>query len=125
LPKNGQAGEIDIMEAFGAPNRFGEGGSNQIHWATHFNLSSDTGGWATVPGDIYTGWHTYGVDWEPNTIIWYFDGRQIAKVATPATANSPMYIIANLAVGGNWPGPAGGDTAHMGIDYIRACAKKR
>lgn len=119
LPRNGQAGEIDIMEAFGAPNDSGEGGANQIHWANHYGLPGDTGDWVTVPADIYTGCHRYGVDWEPKTITWYFDGRPIAQVATPATANTPMYVVANLAAGGTWPGPAAGETAHMEIDYIR------
>jgi hypothetical protein len=34
-----------------------------------------------------------------------------------------MYILANLAVGGNWPGDPDSHTpmpAHMDIDYIRA-----
>ena len=123
LPKNGQAGEIDIMEAFGAPNAKGEGGSNQIHWADHYDLASDTGDWVSVPADIYGGCHSYGVDWEPDTITWYFDGRPIAQVATPAMAHSPMYVLANLAAGGTWPGPATGETAHLQIDYIRVYQK--
>ena len=123
LPKNGQAGEIDIMEAFGAPNDRGEGGSNQIHWANHYDTPSDTGDWVAVPADIYSGCHSYGVDWEPDTITWYFDGRPIAQVATPALAHAPMYVLANLAAGGTWPGPAGGETAHLQIDYIRVYQK--
>lgn len=119
LPRDGQAGEIDIMEAFGAPNAKGEGGANRIHWANHFDLPSDMGDWVTVPADIYSGCHSYGADWEPDTITWYFDGQPIARVATPVLANNPMYILANLAVGGTWPGPAAGESAHMEISSIR------
>jgi beta-glucanase (GH16 family) len=123
LPSNGASGEIDIMEAFGAPNGSAEGGSNQTHWAEHFASPNEAGNWATVTGDIYTGYHTYGVDWEPDKITWYFDGEQIAQEATPSGAHDPMYVLANLAVGGNWPGPPGGETAHMDIDYIRVYSK--
>jgi Ca2+-binding RTX toxin-like protein len=39
--------------------------------------------------------------------------------------NSPMYLLANLAVGGNWPGNPDSNTsfpAEMTIDYIRVYA---
>src|SRR6185437_6791945 len=78
--------------------------------------------WTNVP-NMTTGYHTYGVDWEPDYITWYFDGNPVYQIATPADMNSPMYIIANLAVGGNWPGPADGySSAQFDIDYIRAYA---
>src|SRR4030095_7896236 len=69
------------------------------------------------------GYHTYGVDWEPDYITYYFDGQQVFKAPTPADMNEPMYMIANLAVGGYWPGNANSTTpfpAQMKIDYIRA-----
>ena len=77
--------------------------------------------------DTSAGFHTYGVDWEPDLITWYFDGQQIAQTATPADLNSPMYLLANLAVGGagSWPGSPDATTplpAKMQIDYIRAYA---
>jgi len=70
-----------------------------------------------------TGYHTYGVDWEADYITYYFDGQQIFKTATPADMHQPMYMIANLAVGGYWPGMVNSTTpfpAEMKIDYIRA-----
>ena len=51
-----------------------------------------------------TGFHTYGVDWEPDTITWYFDGQKVFQTATPIDLNKPMYMIADLAVGGYCPG---------------------
>ena len=78
--------------------------------------------YATVP-DTTQGYHTYGVKWDANNITWYFDGQQVAQGTTPSDFNRPMYLIANLAVGGNWPGSPDGSTpfpAHMNIDYIRA-----
>jgi beta-glucanase (GH16 family) len=76
-------------------------------------------------GNTTQGFHTYGVNWTPTTITWYFDGQAIATCATPADMHSPMYMIVNLAVGakGSWPGPANaGSKAVMQIDYVRAYA---
>jgi beta-glucanase (GH16 family) len=112
------------MEAFGAPNANGEGGSRKIHWALH-TPDRGIGGWATVASDVYAGYHRYGVAWEPHMTAWYFDGRKIAEVPTPADLTVPMYLIVNVAVGGKWAGPADGEAAHMNIDYIRAYTKAR
>jgi beta-glucanase (GH16 family) len=113
--------EIDILEAFGATNSRGEGGANQAHINA---ISSDDGQshgqWVTVPGSIYSDYHTYGVDWEPDNITYYIDGQQVGQVKTPDDMHTPMYMIANLAVGGDWVESPGGETGHMNIDYIRA-----
>jgi beta-glucanase (GH16 family) len=116
--------EIDALEAFGTANANGEGGSNQAHVGV---ISSDgsqnNGGWQTVNGDMTADYHNYGVLWDPQHITWYIDGQEVFQANTPADANKPMYLLANLAVGGNWPGsPDGSNTwpADMKIDYIHA-----
>ncbi len=38
------------------------------------------------------------MDWEPNTITYYFNGNAIATVPTPADMNQPMYMVINLGV---------------------------
>lgn len=64
--------------------------------------------------------HVYSVEWRPDVICFRVDGA-----ATNATANkfdTPMYMIANLAVGGSWPGYPDRDTvfpAEFLIDYVR------
>ena len=45
------------------------------------------------------GYHTYGVDWEPDHITYYFDGQQVYQTPTPWDMNTPMYMIANMASG--------------------------
>jgi beta-glucanase (GH16 family) len=117
--------ELDAMEAFGAPSTTGSygvgGGSNQAHWAVHSqNASQQAGNWATVNGNIYNQYHTYGVLWSPSTLTFYYDGQQVAQTPTPSDYTLPMYLIANLAVGGYWPGNATGESGAMKIDYIRA-----
>ena len=85
---------------------------------THFYTSS-----GIKVTDLSAGFHTYGVDWQPDTITWYLDGKKVSQAKTPADMNKPMYMIANLAVGGAWGGNADATTpfpAEMKIDYIRA-----
>jgi beta-glucanase (GH16 family) len=56
-------------------------------------------------------------------VIWYIDGQEAGRHATPADMHKPMFILANLAVGGNWPGAPDAGTrfpATYEIDYIRA-----
>jgi Ca2+-binding RTX toxin-like protein len=116
--------EIDALEAFGQTNANGEGGATSVHvGAITSDWSTGGGGdWVNMPGgaNIYTGYHTYGVDWEPDFITYYIDGQQVYQVKTPFDANKPMYMLANLAVGGSWVGSPGGETGQMKIDYIRA-----
>jgi Ca2+-binding RTX toxin-like protein len=76
----------------------------------------------TVP-DLSADFHTYGVDWQADKITWYFDGEPIFQAATPPDMHLPMYMQANLAVGGDWPGSPDATTkfpAELCIDYIRA-----
>jgi len=67
------------------------------------------------------GFHTYGVLWTASTLTWYVDGVQVFATATPADMNKPMYMLANLALGG-WGGSVDDAQlpAQMKIDYIRA-----
>lgn len=43
-----------------------------------------------------------GVEWLPDRIVWYLDRREVAL--TEVELDVPMYMLANLAVGGRWPG---------------------
>jgi beta-glucanase (GH16 family) len=110
--------EIDVMEMLGdAPGR--------IYTTLH---TSETGTHLQQQGmlwgeDLSTGFHTFGLSWRPDELRWFLDGTEVFRAATPADMQGPMYMIANLAVGGegSWPGPTDGvSSATMSIDYIRA-----
>ena len=73
--------------------------------------------------------HVYAVEWEPNAIRWYVDGKQYHQV-TPASLpagtkwvyDHPFYILLNLAVGGQWPGNPDATSTYpqtMLVDYVR------
>jgi beta-glucanase (GH16 family) len=113
--------ELDVLEAFGAPNANHEGGPTQFHLGTiSSNGAQNFGTWIDTGVDLTQGYHTFGLLWDAQHLSYFFDGRQVAQTATPADMNKPMYMLANLAVGGNWVGPPAGETAHLDIDYIRA-----
>jgi beta-glucanase (GH16 family) len=104
--------EIDILESVGDPSH--------IYSTVHSTLQPAVGIEAHVSPNAF---HTYAVSWDRRRIVWYIDGRETGEQSTPADLNKPMYMIANLAVGGDWPGSPDGSTnfpATLTIDFIRA-----
>src|SRR4029453_12606877 len=73
--------------------------------------------------DTADGYHTYGVLWTKTDLAWFVDGVEGFHAPPPPDMNKPMYMIANLALGG-WGGTL--DTtqlsAELKVDYIRAYA---
>lgn len=118
--------EIDVMEAFGGKNDKGEGGATSIHYATHAkDKSKSCGSWYDTKTDITKDFHTYGVNWQPDGITYYFDGVPYVSCNPNTEANQPFYMLVNLAVGGDgsWPGVPDASNvwpARMYVDYIRA-----
>ena len=73
-----------------------------------------------VSGDDF---HTYGLAWDKDQIAWFVDGREVRREPTPADMHKPMYMLANIASGGDWAGAPDNSTrfpATYAIDYIRA-----
>jgi beta-glucanase (GH16 family) len=122
--------EIDAMEAFGDTNPAnGEGSRTQIHYASHTPPDNQIcGNWFDTKVDVTAGFHTYGVDWEPDGITYYFDGTPYATCPPNPAANKPFYMLINLAVGGtgSWPGVPNAANiwpAQLKVDYVRAYQK--
>ena len=58
--------------------------------------------------------------------IAYIEGKEMARF-TNNIPNQPMFLVASLAVGGDWPGPVSGWTtfpARMEIDFIRVYKRR-
>lgn len=117
VPKDGTAShEIDVMEVLGQD-------STKIHTTLHQFKGAHryVSGESTVP-DMTEAFHLFGVDWQSDTITWYFDRVPIYRLNTPGDLHKPMFMIINLAAGGPMPGPVGPATefpADMLIDYVR------
>ena len=116
--------ELDPLEAFGAPGPGGDGGAYSFHNGRVSAADGGQGQWNdTNSANLYTRFNTFGVDWEPDALTFYFNGVAYQTMATPAGFDQPMYLLANLAVGGNWAGTPTGESADLRIDYIRGYSK--
>ncbi|MFI5756688.1 RICIN domain-containing protein [Streptomyces sp. NPDC051569] len=119
------SGEIDIMENVGF-----EPGT--VHGTLHGPGYSGDGGIGagyTLPGGqaFADAFHTFAVDWAPDSITWTVDGT-VYQRRTPADLggrnwvfNKPFFIILNLAVGGYWPGDPNAGTSfpqQLVVDYV-------
>ena len=97
-------GEIDVLEGLGG----------QACW--HFiNPAAARGGCAA--GRYYNGWHTFGANWEPGSIIYYYDGRIVGKIKSGIT-HAPMYLILNNATAHRYQIPVR-VPADMRVAYVR------
>jgi len=113
-------GEIDIMEFIGKD-------PNHIYGSTHGVGFDTSNGYYSASG-FSNAFHTYAVNWQPNRLEFSIDGH-VYKVVTPADTHGKwpfndrnMFIILNLATGGNWPGYPNGNThfpQKFVIDYVR------
>lgn len=122
LPASGEwPPEIDVVEILG-------GAPTKLYVSWHSNVGG-THTSETRPADVpdtSAAYHTYSLEWTKETLNWYFDDIQIASKETPADFHQTMYLLVNLAVGGNWPGSPDASThfpAHYSIDWIRAFAR--
>ncbi len=90
------------------------------------NLRSP-GQWEVSTENATTEFHTYGVRWEEQLLVFYIDGMPKYRIEGENVASQAMYLIANLAVGGVWPGSPQSSTqfpTELHIDYIRAYSKR-
>ncbi|WP_246248882.1 family 16 glycosylhydrolase [Chelativorans alearense] len=110
--------ELDVVEMRGQePNR--------LDLTAHTKQTgSQTEILSSVNVSDTSGFHTYGVLWTEDDLVWYFDDVEVARTSTPADMHKEMYLLANLAVGGIAGEPDDGLAvpAEMQIDYIRAYA---
>ncbi len=104
--------EIDIMESIGDPSK--------VYVVLHSNATKLEGVELQVTPDAF---HVFAVSWTAKEVIWFIDGREVRRTTTPADMHKPMYMLANIAVGGDWAGQPDASTrfpANFAIDYIRA-----
>jgi beta-glucanase (GH16 family) len=120
------SGEIDIMENIGRePNRV----HGTLHGPGYSGANPITGSYQHPQNWSFADdFHTFAIDWSPNSITWLVDGNAY-QTFTPANTgsnpwvfNQPFFFILNVAVGGNWPGYPDGTTQfpqQMVVDYVR------
>ncbi|MFG2052971.1 discoidin domain-containing protein [Micromonospora sp. NPDC048930] len=119
-------GEIDIMEILGRD-------TYRSYTTLHAPAYNGGGGYGqervwTV--DLSADFHVYAVEWDShgmrflvdNTEVFYASKETVESTRGPWVFDHPFYLILNLAVGGDWPGPPDASTpfpSRMLVDYVR------
>ena len=122
LGKNGSSGvnEIDIHEILGnQPSTV----YMTVHWGTDYSAGHLSDGSNWVGPDFSADFHTFGLEWNADAIIWTIDGVERKRHTGAGVPQVAMYIILNLAIGGTWPGAPDATTPIPGryqLDYVRA-----
>ena len=109
--------EVDIFEVLGND-------PCTVHMTHHWR---DTQGAMQQRSGSYMGpdfsaaFHTFAVEWRASSLVWFVDGteRFRSEIGVP---DRPLYVLANLAVGGPWAGSPDAQTRFpttLDIDYVR------
>lgn len=106
--------EIDVMEMLGGDTR-------DYYASVHAGAGLNSVTKIAAP-DLAAGFHIFAVSWRPDEIRYDLDGVPVKELSTPPDMHQPMYLLANLAVGGpgSWPGAAAGGTGIYRVAWIRA-----
>ena len=122
-------GEIDIMEHVG----YDQG---KVHGSVHckkyyHSIGTQKTGNIMVP-DCSKKFHVYGVEWDKNNVKISMDDKTYFEFQNEGTGyeawpfDNKMFLLLNVAVGGNWGGVQGVDETiwpqRMEVDYMRAYA---
>ena len=124
-------GEIDIMEHVGYNQGY-------IHGSIHtkkYNHVINTQKTDTVfVDDCSKNYHRYQVEWNADSVIVGIDDQPFFRAANDGTGyeawpfDNKMFLLLNIAVGGNWGGQKGVDETiwprRMEVDYVRVWQKK-
>jgi len=120
-------GEVDIMEVLGR-------NTTESYSTLHAPAYNGAGGYGlkyNLPGggDFANDYHVWAAQWDSKGITYFVDNQQVffaSKETVEATRgpwifDHPFYIILNLAVGGDFPGPVDATTpfpSQMLVDYV-------
>lgn len=126
-----KSGEIDIMEHVGYDSGVVHG---TLHSDKYNHLKGTQKEGKITIADARQSFHTYAVEWEPETVRFYADDslyHEVPKVKDDGSDGWPFdqkfHLILNLAVGGNWGGKEGIDPSiwpqSFYIDYVRVYSR--
>ncbi|MET4046768.1 MULTISPECIES: glycoside hydrolase family 16 protein [unclassified Rhodococcus (in: high G+C Gram-positive bacteria)] len=121
------SGEIDVIETLNAADNYHSG----IHAPEADSLNSQKSGTSGIPIEpLSEDFHTYWVERSPDKVVTGMDETVLSTI-TPADLtggdeywvfDKPFYLLFNVAVAGDWPGPTTAQTkfpATMSIDWVR------
>jgi beta-glucanase (GH16 family) len=123
VDKTPSSTEIDVVEQYGQfPDKYNIGlqvrdPGGKITYASGYTV--------VVPeGIMSTQFNDYGVLIRPDTTSFYFNRREVFKTPTRPEMRQPMYILADLALGGGWPIDKTKNPSVMEISHIQAYTER-
>ncbi|MHA6480893.1 S-layer homology domain-containing protein [Paenibacillus sp. strain BS8-2] len=112
--------ELDTIEGYGHNP---QGACQAKHWwsgnpETHATNCSSAN---FAYGDSASTWHIYGTKVTDTEVIYYIDNVEVWRHDTFEQANTPLYFMINLALGGGWPIDLATyhDQIDLYVDYVR------
>lgn len=120
-----RCGEVDLMEHWGlAPKRLLFSVHCQANHEKNVEFNADTS-----EDDAENTFHVYGLDWKPEVMDFYYDGKLMYSYKNDHQGektwpfDKPMYMILNLAIEGKWRSFAENNEsifpAKYLVDYVR------
>jgi len=118
-------GEIDIMEMVGGGEKDSET-HGTVHWESNTGYANYGGSKKIEGSKLSENFHVYSIVWDEEKIVWLIDNEEYHVIDTTpghlSEFRDEFYLILNVAVGGNWPGPPDNSTLFpqwMIVDYIK------
>ena len=125
-----KCGEIDIMEFVGNQPK-------EIYGTMHFpdpNANGNKSNGSKITSEnLKNDFHLYAIEWNEKTIDLYFDDNKYHSFSIDSAGlgennpfRKPFYLLLNLAMGANWPGPIDESVLPQQflVDYVRVYEKK-
>lgn len=125
-----KCGEIDIMEFVG---NHPEDIYGTIHYPDSISKGNKSNGNKTQLKPINKDFHIYAIEWNEESIAIYLDKKKYHSFPIDAAGEGqdnpfrkPFYLLINLALGANWPGPIDASVLPQQfiIDYVRVYQKE-
>lgn len=114
--------EIDVFEHYGdVPTRF----KTTVHVWDKEDAANNKSWYQlhTVPeGKLYDEFNTYGVNFDPEWIRFYFNRKEIWKHPTPPEFQDKMFVLLNLALQPETNNDRTPSPSHMEVDYVKVWA---
>jgi glycosyl hydrolase family 16 len=85
LPES-HSSEIDVMEGL-------EKGLACYHFLPPFTGNEQHG---ACMANSYVGWHTFGANWEPSGVTYYYDGTAVGTEQSSGNSPSPEYLVMDV-----------------------------
>ena len=122
VDKAKSSAEIDVVEFYGHDPRF-------FHAVEHIWVDGkDRYGrdrmMEVTPHLLSADYNTFGVRITPDTTTFFLNRESFWVTPTPPEYKQPMYVLANLALGGGWPVKDLHSPAFMDISAIRVFQSK-